>query len=197
MIARAANVGQRQETCDERADRLWLELMHELRVVLTAVQLLLAFLLAVAFTPAYGQLRPTDRALYLVCVLCGVGALAALTGPVALHRLVTGLRLKTEMVAWASRLVAVGMTLLLAMTSFGLLVVLRQITSPGAALLLDTALALWCAACWLVPASLLRRRLSRTGPVQRPPAAAPAAPVREPGHPGHPGHRARHQTPVS
>ncbi|GAA3385498.1 hypothetical protein GCM10017750_64350 [Streptomyces racemochromogenes] len=50
MIARASNVGQRRETCDERADRLWLELMHEVRVSLTAVQLLLAFLLAVAFT---------------------------------------------------------------------------------------------------------------------------------------------------
>ncbi|MGW7187863.1 DUF6328 family protein [Streptomyces sp. NPDC054838] len=151
-------MGQRHETCDERADRLWLELMQEVRVVLTAVQLLLAFLLAMAFTPAYGQLNRTDRLVYLVCVLCGAGAMVALTGPVALHRLVTGLRLKPETVAWAARLVAVGMTLLLAMTSLGLLVVLRQITSPATALALDAGLALWCAVCWLVPALLLHRR---------------------------------------
>ncbi|MCX5309097.1 DUF6328 family protein [Streptomyces sp. NBC_00160] len=90
MMARASNVGERIETCDERADRLWLELMHEVRVVLIAVQLFLAFLLAVAFTPAFPRLTGFDRLLYLVCVLCGAGAMAALTGPVALHRLVTG-----------------------------------------------------------------------------------------------------------
>ncbi|WP_199816126.1 MULTISPECIES: DUF6328 family protein [unclassified Streptomyces] len=158
MIARAANVGQRLETCDERADRLWLELMHEVRVVLTAVQLLFAFLLAVAFTPAYGRLGDTDRLLYLLCLLCGAAATAALTGPVALHRLVTGLRLKSETVAWASRLVAAGLVLLLAMTSLGLLVVLRQVTGPVTALLLGASLSVWCALCWGVPAFLLRRR---------------------------------------
>ncbi|WP_206436466.1 DUF6328 family protein [Streptomyces sp. W1SF4] len=158
MIARASNVGQRRETCDERADRLWLEPMHEVRVVLTAVQLLLAFLLAVAFTPAFGHLGGTDRLLYVVCGLCGVGAMAALTGLVALHRLVTGLRLKPETVAWASRLVTAGMALLPAMTSLGILVLLRQVTARGTALLLDAGLALWCGVCWLVPAALLRRR---------------------------------------
>ncbi|MGW5346114.1 DUF6328 family protein [Streptomyces sp. NPDC004050] len=42
------NVGQRRETCDERADRLWLEMVYEVRVLLTAVQLLFAFFLPVA-----------------------------------------------------------------------------------------------------------------------------------------------------
>ncbi|MEV5969610.1 DUF6328 family protein [Streptomyces sp. NPDC051921] len=164
MIARAANVGERQETCDERADRLWSELMHELRVVLTVVQLLLAFLLAAAFTPAYGQLDHTDRLLYLVCVLSGAAATAALTAPVALHRLVTGLEVKSETVAWASRLVATGMVLLLVMTVLGILVVLRQITGALPALLLAAALALWWAMCWVLPALLLRRRRARERP---------------------------------
>ncbi|MEU3726292.1 DUF6328 family protein [Streptomyces sp. NPDC031705] len=151
-------MGQRRETCDERADRLWVELMHEARTVLTAVQLLLAFLLAVVFTPAYGRLNDTDRFLYLVCVLCGAAAMAALTGPVALHRLVTGLELKPEAVAWASRLVAVGLALLLGMTSLGLLVVLRQITGAAPAVVLDATLVLWCVACWIAPALVLRHR---------------------------------------
>ncbi|MFJ6793134.1 DUF6328 family protein [Streptomyces sp. NPDC091268] len=176
MIARASNVGQRQETCDERADRLWLELMQEVRVVLTGVQLLLAFLLAVAFTPAYDRLNHTDRLLYLVCVLCGAGAMAALTGPVALHRLVTGLQLKPEAVLWASRLVATGMVLLLTMTSLGVLVVLRQITGAGPALVLGGAVAFWCGVCWVAPALVLRHRRRARG-AERPSAPSRARPV--------------------
>ncbi|MGW4163757.1 DUF6328 family protein [Streptomyces sp. NPDC004788] len=172
MISRAANVGERQETCDERADRLWSELMHEVRVVLTVVQLLLAFLLAASFTPAYGQLDHTDRLLYLVCVLSGAGATAALTGPVALHRLVTGLGVKSETVAWASRLVATGMVLLLAMTVLGILVVLRHITGSVPALLLAALLALWWIACWVLPTLLVRRRVRERRPDARATRAA-------------------------
>ncbi|MFF7296168.1 DUF6328 family protein [Streptomyces sp. NPDC008265] len=184
MIARAANVGQRLETCDERADRLWLELMHEVRVVLTAVQLLVTFLLAVAFTPAYERLADTDCLLYLLCLLCGAAVMAALTAPVVLHRLVTGLRQKSETVAWASRLVAAGLILLLTMTSLGLLVVLRQVAGPTTGILLGTLMFLWCALCWGVPAYALRRRgRVRPAPRPAPEEAGPAAPApgRNPG----------------
>ncbi|WP_185922041.1 DUF6328 family protein [Streptomyces sp. WAC06614] len=181
MIARAANVGQRQETCDERADRLWVELMHEVRVVLTAVQLFVAFLLAVAFTPAFGRLDHTDRILYLLCLLCGAGAMAGLTGPVVLHRMVTGLELKSETVAWASRLLAAALVLLLAMSLLGFLVVLRQITGATTALLLSAALGLWCAVCWAVPALVLRRRNRLRGVGALPQGRGPALAQRSPG----------------
>ncbi|MGW7331682.1 hypothetical protein ACWGIU_24470 [Streptomyces sp. NPDC054840] len=49
-----------------------------------------------------------------------------------------------------------GLTLLLVMTGLGLLIVLRQITGPLTALLLDATLALWCAGCWILPALVLR-----------------------------------------
>lgn len=41
----------RDETVDERADRQWQDLMQEIRVVQTGVQILLGFLLTVVFTP--------------------------------------------------------------------------------------------------------------------------------------------------
>ncbi|MCX5309096.1 hypothetical protein OG304_37635 [Streptomyces sp. NBC_00160] len=49
-----------------------------------------------------------------------------------------------------------GLTLLLVMTGLGLLIVLRQVTGPLTALLLDATLALWCAGCWILPALVLR-----------------------------------------
>ncbi|MER7338833.1 DUF6328 family protein [Streptomyces sp. NPDC000075] len=59
--ARLLGPGDRHESCDERADRLWAELLHEVRVALTAVQLLLAFLLAAPFTQVFARLPGTDH----------------------------------------------------------------------------------------------------------------------------------------
>lgn len=50
----------RRETADERADRQWQDLMQEIRVVQTGVQILLGFLLTVVFTPGSRvSVRPT------------------------------------------------------------------------------------------------------------------------------------------
>ncbi|MFI8101003.1 DUF6328 family protein [Streptomyces sp. NPDC086023] len=154
---RSPGPGDRRESPDERADRLWCELLHEVRVALTGVQLLLAFLLAAAFTPAFARLAATDHNLYVACVVFGAAATGALTAPVCVHRLVTGLGVKPEAVVWAARLTVAGLVLFLAMVAFALLLVLRLVLSPGAALLADAALLLWFGGCWLVPAVMLRR----------------------------------------
>ncbi|MGW0366703.1 DUF6328 family protein [Streptomyces sp. NPDC002990] len=157
MNARGVGPGDRRESVDERADRLWCELLHEVRVTLTGVQLLLAFLLAAAFAPGFERLGRADHYMYVACVLLGAAATGALTAPVCVHRLVTGLGLKPETVTWAARFTAVGLCLLLGMVALGLLIVLRMVLSGPAALVLDALLVLWFAVCWLVPGLLLRR----------------------------------------
>lgn len=92
----------RVETREERADRKWAELLQEVRVTQTGVQILFAFLLTVAFTPHFQSLGQVDRSIYVVTVLLGAAATGALIAPVSLHRIVTGRRLKPETVAWAS-----------------------------------------------------------------------------------------------
>ncbi|MGW0583246.1 DUF6328 family protein, partial [Streptomyces sp. NPDC002920] len=50
----------RDETEEERADRMWGELIQEVRVAQTGVQILFGFLLTVVFQSKYERLSDTD-----------------------------------------------------------------------------------------------------------------------------------------
>ncbi|MEU6737210.1 DUF6328 family protein [Streptomyces physcomitrii] len=115
----------RRETAEQRADRRWAELLQEVRVAQTGVQILLGFLLTVAFTPRFPELSTADRNLYVVTAVLGASATGVLIGPVSFHRLVTGKRLKPETVTWASGMTIVGLVLLLCTISSAMLLILR------------------------------------------------------------------------
>jgi hypothetical protein len=75
------------ESPKERVDRELIELLNGLRVILPGVQVLLAFLLTVPFSSEFPKATSTQHALYFLCVLLTVGAIAALTMPAAYHRI--------------------------------------------------------------------------------------------------------------
>lgn len=90
----------RDETAAERADRNWIEVLQELRVLQTGTQILTGFLLALAFQPAFADLSAGQRSLYLfLIVLAALSAIIALA-PVALHRLLFQRRAKPKVVAY-------------------------------------------------------------------------------------------------
>ncbi|MFJ8109414.1 DUF6328 family protein [Streptomyces sp. NPDC096132] len=138
----------RDETEEERADRMWGDLIQEVRVAQTGVQILFAFLLTVVFTPRYATLGDTDQAIYVTTVVLGAAATGALIGPVSLHRLVSGQRIKPQAVAWASRLTFVGLLLLLATMTAALLLVLRLATHGDHVAWLIIAVVTWYVLCW-------------------------------------------------
>ncbi|MDF3145091.1 MULTISPECIES: DUF6328 family protein [unclassified Streptomyces] len=140
----------RDETEDERADRMWGELIQEVRVAQMGVQILFGFLLTVVFTPKYDTLDDTDQAIYIVTVVLGAAATGALIGPVSLHRVVSGRRIKPKAVEWASRLTFVGLILLLATTACSLLLILRVATHDGYVPWLVSGVVLWYLMCWFV-----------------------------------------------
>ncbi|MHC3470003.1 DUF6328 family protein [Streptomyces sp. 7R007] len=148
----------RHETEAERADRKWGELIQEVRVAQTGVQILFGFLLTVVFTPKYAQLEHTDQTIYIVTVVLGAAATGALIGPVSLHRLVSGRKVKPEAVAWASRLTFVGLVLLLATMTSSLLLILRVATHNAAVPWIVTGVVGWYALCWFVVPLWTRRR---------------------------------------
>jgi hypothetical protein len=76
----------RNETPLERADRNFGELLQELRVTQTGVQILFAFLLTLAFTQRFPSLDTFQRATYVTTLLLAVLAAALFTAPAALHR---------------------------------------------------------------------------------------------------------------
>ncbi|WP_322986559.1 DUF6328 family protein [Streptomyces sp. S584] len=140
----------RQETEEERADRQWGDLLQELRVAQTGVQILFGFLLAVVFQPRFSDLSTVDRNIYVVTVMLGSATAAALIGPVSYHRLLTGRRMKPQTVIWASRLTRLGLGLPFGTMCSALLLILRVALHNLVALWLVGGMALWFLACWFV-----------------------------------------------
>ncbi|MGW3952036.1 DUF6328 family protein [Streptomyces sp. NPDC004752] len=152
----------RDETDEERADRMWSELIQEVRVAQTGVQILFGFLLTVVFSAKYDHLAPADRVIYIVTVVLGACSTGALIGPVSLHRLVSGRRVKPRAVHWASRLTFVGLFLLLATMAASLLLILRVATKDPAVAWLVAVVVVWYVLCWyLVPLWVRRRHTTR------------------------------------
>ncbi|WP_409234556.1 DUF6328 family protein [Streptomyces sp. PA5.6] len=140
----------RRETENERADRRWAELIQEVRVAQTGVQILFGFLLTVVFTPRFAQLGDVDRTIYVVTVILGSTATGALIGPVSFHRLVAGRRIKPHAVMWASRLTLAGLILLLGTLTSALLLVLRVATDNTVVPWLVAGVVAWYLLCWFV-----------------------------------------------
>lgn len=152
----------RHESPEERADRRWNELLQEVRVIQTGVQILFGFLLTVAFTPRFPTLSQTDRTIYVVTVLLGAATTGALIGTVTFHRLVTGHRLKPETVVWAGRLAMVGIVLLLATVASALLLILRIAMDDTAVPWIVAGMVAWFMLCWFaLPVWVLHRYSDR------------------------------------
>ncbi|MEU0373326.1 DUF6328 family protein [Streptomyces sp. NPDC006283] len=152
--------GDRRESPDERLDRLWGELLREVRVALAGVQLLLVFLLAVAFTPLFPRVGEADRIMYVVSLLLGAAATGALTAPVSMHRMTRGRGMKYEAVRWASLFTLAALALFAGMGALAILIVLRAVPATGdtTALVLTAAVVGGLVLCWVVPALLMRHR---------------------------------------
>ncbi|MGW0749684.1 DUF6328 family protein [Streptomyces sp. NPDC002587] len=153
----------RNETEQERADRQWQELVQEIRVAQTGVQILFGFLLTVVFTPHFQGLAQTDKTVYIVTVVLGSLATGALIGPVAFHRIVSGRRIKPQAVVWASRLTFAGLVLLLATLTTALFLVLRVATDSTVVPWLVAGVLAWYLLCWFVLPLWARSRYTSTG----------------------------------
>lgn len=140
----------RHETPEERADRQWGELVQEIRVAQTGVQILFGFLLTVVFTPRFVELSGYDRALYIITIVLAAAATGALIGPVSFHRIVSGRRIKPQTVQWASRLTFLGLLLLLATMISAVFLVLRVATDNPFVPWLVGGVAVWYLVGWFV-----------------------------------------------
>ncbi|MDQ4051166.1 MAG: DUF6328 family protein [Actinomycetota bacterium] len=94
----------RTESEEEKADRKFTDLLQELRVMQTGVQLTAGFLLTLPFQQAFGDLTDGQRRIYLgLVVLAGLTTALVLT-PVAVHRRLSGRHVKGRVVEVAHRL---------------------------------------------------------------------------------------------
>jgi Family of unknown function (DUF6328) len=134
----------RGETPEQVLDRNVAELLQELRVVLTGVQILFAFLLTLPFTARFGDLPNLPRTLYAVTLLSAALATVVLVAPVSFHRMLFRRGRKAQLVVFADHAMAVALGLLLVSIGSGLLLVL-DVTLPRALALTCTAVVLFAA----------------------------------------------------
>ncbi|MGW6950978.1 DUF6328 family protein [Streptomyces xanthophaeus] len=156
----------RAESEAERADRQWQELIQEIRVAQTGVQILFGFLLTVVFTPLFHELEQTDKNIYITTVVLGALATGALIGPVSFHRIVSGRQIKHQAVTWASRLTFSGLLLLLATCTSALFLVLRVATHDHLVPWLVAGVLAWYLLCWFVLPLWARIRYTSSEPNQ-------------------------------
>jgi hypothetical protein len=114
---------QRNETALERLDRNWVDLLQELRVIQTGVQLLTGFLLILPFQARFEQLTLFQQNVYLLTLAAAVIATGFLIAPVSLHRFLFRQHARRITVDVAHRLAQIGLSLLaLAMIGVVLLI---------------------------------------------------------------------------
>jgi hypothetical protein len=103
---------QRHETPLERLDRNWVDLLQELRVIQTGVQLLTGFLLILPFQSRFEQLTPAQQNIYLATLTAAVLATGFLIAPVSLHRFLFRRHARRVTVDVAHRLAQIGLSIL-------------------------------------------------------------------------------------
>jgi hypothetical protein len=155
------NQAMRGETPAQAADRQFNELLQELRVAQTGVQILFAFLLGLAFTPRFPDLTRTQQGVYLVTLVLSATSAGLLIGPVGYHRTVFRQRLKSQLVQTGHRYAVAGLVLLLLSLVGAVQLAASFVLGPWATLLAAGLAALFATLWFLVP--LLHRLRHRRG----------------------------------
>ena len=153
----------RHETPMERLDRNWNEILQELRVTQTGIQILTGFLLTVPFQQRFTQLSDQQRTFYLALVLLATVTTGLLVAPVALHRWLFRRRAKSALVAAADRLMRIGLVCLALVVSGVVLLVFDVAAGRTPAVIAAGGLLTVLVATWFVLPAVLGHRARRRG----------------------------------
>jgi hypothetical protein len=124
-VAKAVRAAEfRGETVDQVLDRNVVELLQELRVAFTGVQILFAFLLGLAFTSRFEDLDAFDLGFYTTALMTTALATLLLIAPVSFHRLLFRRRQRAALVAVADRMLVIGLALLIPAIASAVLLIL-------------------------------------------------------------------------
>ncbi|MDQ0827776.1 hypothetical protein QFZ60_003949 [Arthrobacter sp. B2I5] len=99
----------RNETREEQLDRNWAELLQELRVLQTGVQILAGFLLTLPFQQRFEKLDDWEVGLYLTNVVIAALTTAFILLPVSVHRRLFRKRLKETLVSSADTITKIAL----------------------------------------------------------------------------------------
>ncbi|SFK79568.1 DUF6328 family protein [Geodermatophilus ruber] len=147
----------RGENLDQVLDRNLAELLQELRVAFTGVQILFGFLLSLAFTQRFGTLDGFDLAVYAVALLSTALATILLIAPVSCHRIVFRRRQKAALVVVADRMLIVGLAVLVPAISCAVLLIVGVVLGRWTGIVCGSLTALVGLLTWYALPLAIRR----------------------------------------
>lgn len=121
---------RRDETASERLDRNTIELLNELRVAGTGIQVMFGFLLIVPFNVGWRRLSPFARTEYFVTLICVALSAVLLLSPSIHHRILFRHGEKRYVVAVANRFAILAMVSLAAGFT-GILILVADVVAGG------------------------------------------------------------------
>ena len=155
--SRSVNDDRRHETPLERLDRNLEEMTGELRVVVTGVQVLFAFLLIVPFNTGFAHVGGFERAVYFVTLVLAALAAACTIAPSAGHRFLFRHDDKRYLVFRSNHVVIAGLAFLaLAMCGCLLLVATKLFGPTAGSCTAGAALIVFLGFWFVVPLARLR-----------------------------------------
>lgn len=148
----------RGQTPEEVLDRNLAELLQEMRVAITGVQILFAFLLTLPFSARFDELGAFGTTVYAVTLLSTASATLVLIAPVSFHRTLFRQRRKEQLVAFADGALLVGLALLLLGIAAAVLLVLDVVLGRRPALVACGFVVVLGVVAWYVLPLRQRRR---------------------------------------
>ena len=151
----------RDETEDERADRNLGELLQELRVAQTGVQILFAFLLTLPFTQRFHEVTSEQRVVFLLTLMTAAVATVCIIGPVSQHRILFQQGLKPQLVQATNRLANYGLVFLWISVVLSVFLIFDVVVSTAMAAVASALLAVVFIVIWYVQPLRIRARRDR------------------------------------
>ena len=146
----ARDNADRDETHAERMDRNWDELMQELRVTQTGVQILSGFLLTLPFQDRFSDLSDVETAIYLIADILEDNATVLIIAPVAYHRLLFRQQEKELLVRAGNRFARSGLLVLAFAVTTVIYLIFDVVLGTTAGIVAFAALFALFLTCWVL-----------------------------------------------
>ncbi|GLW32927.1 DUF6328 family protein [Actinoplanes regularis] len=139
-----------KETEKQRWDRNFADLLQELRVAQTGMQILFAFLLTLPFSSGFPKATFFQKDVYMVALISAAFATALIISPVAFHRALFRQGRKPELVRYAHRMATGGLACMLVSMVSSVLLVTDYVLHARWAVVLTAVAAGWFATFWVI-----------------------------------------------
>ncbi|SDZ25833.1 hypothetical protein SAMN05444365_10891 [Micromonospora pattaloongensis] len=139
-----------RESEKQRWQRNFTDLLQELRVAQTGIQILFAFLLTLPFSNGFPKVAEFQKDVYVVALLAAAASTAMIISPVAFHRALFRKGRKPELVRFAHRMATGGLAFMLIAMVSAVLLITDYILSRPVAFALSAVTGIWFLIFWVI-----------------------------------------------